>query len=383
MGALLLAVAAVAGCVGERTAGPVAAPPDTLPPAIADSTWVSLIEELSEPGGFFDTDNLISNEASYLNVMGGLRDLGVYGEAYIGVGPDQNFSYMGQQRPMLAFIVDIRRDNLLQHLLFKALFTAAPSRVEYLALLNGRAPPDDPGAWHGASIEELLQWVQEAPGGEGTPVADAAVARVDSAVGALPLALEPEDRATIRRFHRTFIAAGPQLQFNSYGRAPRPWYPTYAQLLLARDMEGRQGSYLADRDDYLFLRELQVRNRVVPVVGDLAGPHALRAVGEVLRDRDLVVRTLYASNVEFYLVRAGTFDAFADNVATLPVDGRSVLVRSVFPTGLFRPHPHTQPSDYSTQTMVRLEDFIRRAQGDGWRNYQDVVSIDAVDPPGR
>jgi hypothetical protein len=378
--ALLLLGTLVAGCRGDGPPVAVAGPPDTLPPAIPDSTWVSLIDELSETGGYFDTDNLISNEASYLNVMGALRRLGVYGQAYVGVGPDQNFSYMAQQRPALAFIVDIRRDNLLQHLLFKALFDLAPTRVEYLALLNGRAPPPDPGAWHDASVEDLLQWVRDAPGGEGTPEAEAAVARVDSAVGALPLGLDDEDRATIRRFHRTFIAAGPQLQFNSYGRAPRPWYPTYAQLLLARDLEGEQGSYLALRDDYTFLREVQARNRVIPVVGDLAGPHALQAVGEVLRARDLVVRTLYASNVEFYLVRAGTFEAFAANVATLPMDGRSVLVRSVFPTGLFRPHPHTQPRDYSAQTMVRLRDFVRRAEGEGWRNYQEVVSVDAVDP---
>lgn len=383
MVALVAAGAALsgAGCAEAPTdATALPAPPDTVPSAIPDSTWVALIDRLSESGGYFDTDNLISNEASYLNVMGALRRLGVYGEAYVGVGPDQNFSYIAQQRPALAFIVDIRRDNLLQHILFKALFALAPTRVEYIALLNGRALPDDPSSWRDASVEDLLSWVRDAPGGEGTPDAAAAVARLDSTVAALPLELSDEDRATIRRFHRTFIAEGPQLQFNSYGRPPRPWYPTYAQLLVARDLEGVQGSYLADADDYAFLRELQERNRVVPVVGDLAGPHTLEAVGDELRERGLVVRILYASNVEFYLVRARTFDTFADNVATLPIDDRSVLVRSVFPTGLFRPHPHTQPRDYSTQTLVRLEDFVARARGDGWRNYQDVVSSDAVDP---
>src|SRR5262245_46475623 len=53
-----------------------------------------LISRLSEPGGFFDSDNLISNETSYLHVLGKLREMGVHGGVYLGVGPDQNFSYI-------------------------------------------------------------------------------------------------------------------------------------------------------------------------------------------------------------------------------------------------------------------------------------------------
>lgn len=377
-------LAALAAC------GPSAPDPADLPqPAAAAPVplpaeeWVQLIESLSEPGGFFDTDNLISNEASYLDVMPALRQLHVYGGAYIGVGPDQNFSYIAQQRPELAFIVDVRRDNLLQHLLFKALFTLADTRLDYVALLNGRALPEaalpeTPVAAATASIDSLLALVQRAPGGPGSPEAAAATAAVDSIVASFDLALSADDRATIRRFHETFIEAGPGLQFNSYGRSPRPWYPTYAQLLTARDPEGAQGSYLANEADYAWVRDLQRAHRVIPVVGDLAGARALRAVGDELRRRNLTMRLIYASNVEFYLVRAGTFDAFAANVATLPIDPHSVLVRSVFPTGLFRPAPQSRPEDYSTQTLVRLSDFTRRAQGEGWSNYRDLVTIDAV-----
>ncbi len=360
----------------------------TAPAPLPATEWVQLIETLSEPGGFFDTDNLISNEASYLDVMPALRELHVHGGAYIGVGPDQNFSYIALQRPELAFIVDVRRDNLLQHLLFKALFTLADTRADYLARLNGvRAPgvaSEAPGATSGnvgaagETIDALLSHIQTAPGGPGSPEAAAAMAAVDSVVATFGLALSADDRATIRRFHETFIEAGPGLQFNSYGRTPRPWYPTYAQLLAARDPEGAQASYLADEADYAWVRDLQRANRVIPIVGDLAGEHALRALGDELRRRTLTTRLIYASNVEFYLVRAGTFDAFAANVATLPVDAHSVLVRSVFPTGLFRPAPQSRPEDYSTQTLVRLTDFVRRAQGEGWSNYRDLVTIDAV-----
>src|SRR3954453_15325164 len=71
------------------------------------TSFASRIAALSEPGGNFDTDNLISNEKSYLHVVPALRDAGLSGGTYIGVGPDQNFSYIAQVRPSIAFIIDL------------------------------------------------------------------------------------------------------------------------------------------------------------------------------------------------------------------------------------------------------------------------------------
>src|SRR6202040_3512878 len=120
------------------------------------------IERLSEDGGDFDTDNLISNERSYLDVIPALHGSSVSGGASVGVGPDQNFSYIAQIRPTMAFIVDIRRDNLLLHLLFKALFAAAQNRAEYVSLLTGRPAPDGVDGWRGASLERIVAYIDEA-----------------------------------------------------------------------------------------------------------------------------------------------------------------------------------------------------------------------------
>src|SRR5262245_21197652 len=75
----------------------------------APATFAAHVASLSEPGGYFDTDNLISNERSYLDVVPELRKRAVRGGVYIGVGPDQNFSYIAAIRPDAAFIVDVRR----------------------------------------------------------------------------------------------------------------------------------------------------------------------------------------------------------------------------------------------------------------------------------
>src|SRR5499427_9776429 len=123
--------------------------------AQAPLPFAQTIARLSEPNGYFDTDNLISNESSYLQVVPELAQRGVHGGAYVGVGPDQNFSYIAATRPSIAFIIDIRRDNELLHLLFKALFKESRTRADYVSLLVGRTPPADADAWRAATIDRI------------------------------------------------------------------------------------------------------------------------------------------------------------------------------------------------------------------------------------
>ena len=94
-----------------------------------------IIERLSEPEGFFDSDNFITNETSYLHVIGQLKSEIDFGGVYFGVGPDQNFSYIAQQQPSLAIITDVRRQNMLLHLLFKVLMEEASDRYGFLCRL--------------------------------------------------------------------------------------------------------------------------------------------------------------------------------------------------------------------------------------------------------
>ena len=177
---------------------------------------------------------------------------------YLGVGADQNFSYIARIRPVVAFIVDIRRDNLLLHLLFKALFGLAETRIEYLSSLTGRSPPEPPDAWRGADIEELVAYIDES---RATPGAAGVLrARVEAAIRRMGVALAPSEFETVARFHRTFMDAGLSLKFQSHGRPPRSYYPTYRELLLETDQAGCRCNYLATEDDFQFVRSLQARD---------------------------------------------------------------------------------------------------------------------------
>jgi len=104
-------------------------------------------------------------------------------------------------------------------------------------------------------------------------------------------------------------------------------------LILGTDDGGRPANYLASEDAFQFLKSLEARDLVIPVVGDLGGPRALRAVAAFLRDRNELVSAFYASNVEFYLVRQGNFGRFADNIRALPRAPNAVIIRSIFGGG--------------------------------------------------
>lgn len=363
----------LAGCPAPAGSAPGSgAPLGGAPLLPSDAHFPVLVEALSEPGGFFDTDNLISNEASYLHAVSALRRRGVRGGAFIGVGPDQNFAYMAAVRPEIAFVVDIRRDNLLLLLLFRAFFEEAGTRAEYLSLLFGRPLPEDVEAWRDRQLEELLDRIEALPPDEeGLP---ALRARLHARIRGFGIPVSEGDLATLDRFHDEFIREGPRLRYTARGRPPAPWYPTYRQLLLETDLEGNRVGYLVTEEPYHFVRDLHRRNGVIPVVGDLAGPHAIRAIGAYLADRGVRVSAYYVSNVEFYLWRGGSFGNFVDNVAALPTDPGSVLIRSAFVRTLGIRHPRGLPGYASVQLVQPIQEFVRSARAGAYRSYLDVVA---------
>src|SRR5207248_5342781 len=103
---------------------------------------------------------------------------------------------------------------------------------------------------------------------------------------------------------------------------------TYADLMTADDGNGENRSYLANEENFAFVKDLEARNLVVPVVGDFGGPKAIRAVARYLKSVDAMVSAFYLSNVEQFLVQDGKWDIFCSSVATLPVDETSAFIRS-------------------------------------------------------
>jgi hypothetical protein len=341
----------------------------------APTGFASRIAQLSEAGGYFDADNLISNERSYLQVMAALGDARLAGGAYIGVGPDQNFSYIAQLKPSIAFIVDIRRDNMLLHLLFKALFHLSSTRVEYLSLLCGRPVPPDLDAWRNADVERLTAFVA---GARPSPDAVAELRRrVDATIRSFGVPLSAGDYSTIDRFHRTFIDSGLDLKFRTFTYGVRSHFPTYRDLIVERDHEGRQSSYLASEERFQFVRALEQRDLVIPVVGNFVGSHALAAIGRLMKERGVPLSAFYVSNVEFYLFSDGTFARFVDNLSHIPRTDRSLIIRSVFAGGVPSLMPQAVPGYPSASIVHSLSELLEGYANGRFHVYRELTTVSA------
>lgn len=332
-----------------------------------------LVERLSERGGYFGSDNLVSNELSYQHVLGKLDRMGVSGGAYLGVGPDQSFTYIARIKPRIAFMIDIRRDCLLQHLMFKSIFMMSRNRIEYMSLLMGRPVPRDSRRWNNKTIGELADYIDRTPADE--KLIERTRAEVRRRALTFGITLSERDLETIDEIYRAFANSGLEVRYTIRDRPTGRFFPAYRELLLEKDLDGKQCNFLAAESDFQYLKEMQDKDLIIPVTGDLSGPKAVRAIGDYLREVGETVSAFYLSNVEFYLVRNGSFDRFVDNVKFLPIDSKSVLIRSYFNYAYYTSqHPQTVDNYFSVQLLQTLESLVRDQNAGGYENYYDLVT---------
>jgi YD repeat-containing protein len=355
----------------------------TAAPATAqrtsDTSFAGMVARLSEQGGYFDSDNIVTNEASYLHVASQLAKVGVHGGVYIGVGPDQNFSYIALIHPAVAFMLDIRRDNMLEHLMYKSLFAMSRNRLEFLLHLLGKPVPSDVDAWSNRPIADILAYVNS------VHVDSQAVQSTRRAsnerILKFGVPLTPRDRETIDRYRAAFVQEGLETRFSSLGRNNRFDYPSFGRLIMETDREGRRRSYLADEKAFQYVRTMQLSDKIIPVVGNVAGEKAVRAIGTYALEHGLKVSAFYLSNVEQYLIgRDGGFDEYAKNVKTLPHDTTSVIIRSYFGRGM--PHPLYVPSagNVSVSMVETMSSFLRAYAAGELTSYSAVVFERFVKP---
>ncbi|MGB2714084.1 MAG: hypothetical protein WBC51_07890 [Vicinamibacterales bacterium] len=297
-----------------------------LPEKLTDDQFWTLITEASEPNGFFRSDNLLSNELQMQHVIPELVRTAVPGRAYLGVGPEQNFTYIAAVKPSIAFIVDIRRGNLNLHLLYKALFELSADRADFVSALFSKKRPE--GLTARSSAAEIFKAFWDVETGEALYNHNLAAVRTQL-TSAHKLPLTVDDLRGVEAVYRAFYWYGPIIQYSSSMGGGGGNFPTYAQLMTATDGAGVSRGFLASEEQFAFIKNLHSRNLIVPIIGDFAGPKALRAVGRYLKLRDVVVSAFYLSNVEQYLYRENRSEPFCANVATLPLDSTSTFIRSV------------------------------------------------------
>ena len=304
---------------------------DTLPAALTDREFWSLIEQLSEPNGHFvsrsgSPDNLLSNELQVSTVAAALARQMPPSGVYLGVGPEQNFTYIAAITPRIAFITDIRRGNLDEHLVYKALFEISGTRAEFAARLFGRRSV--PTLSRTSTAAQLMTALAGAAPVDEAAFAGNLKALVDLLTKKHGFALTADDRASIEHVCRAFYQFGPAIDYTSSINGRTGQFRSYAALMESVDSQsGEERGFLASEDNFARVKAMESRNLIVPVVGDFAGRKALRAIGAWLKARGATVSVFYVSNVEQYLQQNGVWPAFCANVAALPLDRSSIFIR--------------------------------------------------------
>jgi hypothetical protein len=288
-----------------------------VPRELSEETFFRMTEEFSEMDGYFMYENYLSNERSYQDPIPSLVKATKPGGVYLGVGPEQNFTYIAAIRPALAFIIDIRRQNMLELLMYKALFAMAADRVQFVSMLFSRRPSTIKEET--ASADQLFRAYENAQPDQ---------AFFDSNLKQIKaqLRLNSDDEKVVERVYRVFFAIGPDLSYSSTD-SYAPAGPSYTNLMTLTDMNGRNWSYLASEESFRFIKEMQRKNLIVPLVGDFAGPKAIRSVGKYTKDHHGTVSAFYLSNVEMYILPSPQWKNFCTNVASLPIDESSMFIR--------------------------------------------------------
>jgi hypothetical protein len=296
-----------------------------VPQRLTDAEFWKLIADLSEPNGSLPFDNLVSNEIFFQHVIPDLVFRSKAGRAYVGVGPEQNFTYIAALKPSIAFILDLRRENLNLHLLYKALFEMSVDRAQFVSLLFSRPMPDRLA--RAATAKEMFAAFAKIQSSEAHYQKNlkAVTDRLTKTHG---FALTHEDLQAIESAYKAFYQFGPRLRYSSTGNRGGSRVPSYQDLMTATDDEGEERSYLAGDQEFAVVKNLQARNLIVPLVGNFAGPKTIRAVGQYLKAKGALVSAFYLSNVEQYLSQDKLLGDFCANAATLPLDASSMFIRS-------------------------------------------------------
>lgn len=354
-------------------------------PAVARTTAIPaeefsrLIQEFSEEGGYFFSDNFTSNESAYLYILKPLRHYGTTGGAFLGVGPEQNFTYIAHLRPQIAFIVDIRRQALVQHQMYKAIFHLAADRAEFLSILFSKPLAGSGAPQSGTPIEQMLRYFAATRSSEAAYRAN--LARIEKAIlQDFKFPLTSSDRRDLAYVYSSFYRGNVNIAFrmpgDGYGGYWGPRFPNLSDLILATDQDGKMGNFLASAEDYQFVRQLQQQNRVIPVVGDFGGTKALRAVGDYLRENGYTLSAFYTSNVEQFLFDGRSFPNFVENVRNLPVTERSMIIRAARTAG--RLHPGAIPGHRMSPLLVPIPVFLRDYDNGLLPDYWSLITTHTI-----
>lgn len=302
------------------------------------------------PPSNYQLDCFVTNEVAHNDVLSRCMPVEGTTGTFLGVGPCQNFTYIGALKPRLACIVDARMDNLLEHLIFKLFIEQAETPLQYLGLLFSReVPADSPSS---LTPESLVAALDSAPVSENSYQRNLAwlkqeISRRWSLTG------QYLDRIDYLRseFYRRQLNI---TNVNEFTHANLDQDACLRDVILARNSFGVNMHFLANIDSYSYVRELQLADRIIPVLGNLTSGPTIDRINEILSEHGEELATVYISNIEEHLLQRyqivdgrvsaqpnpegllrgefeDSYQAMVGGLAQLATEADALLIRFFFP----------------------------------------------------
>jgi hypothetical protein len=265
----------------KEPAGDPTPPPEPEPPAdpygpVSDEVQARFAGIESDPKPPELTRNShywVSNERSQFLWYEALSNKGGIGDAYIGVGTDQNYMLAGWAKSNFIVLMDFDQAIVNLHQAYRVFFAAADTPEDFLAL-----------------------WTEEKEA-EGQKLIAAAYPN-------------KEERKPIARAYK--IAR--KLVYLRLKRLKRQYPPLNIP------------TFVTDQEQYDHIKKLSANGRVHAVRGDLTADQTMQQIGIALRDSDMKLGVLYFSNAEQYFEYT---PAVRRNVLAQPFSDASMVVRTL------------------------------------------------------
>ena len=155
---------------------------------------------------------------------------------------------------------------------------------------------------------------------------------------------------------------------NAFKVAHRGWNDVPERLKELNYMVRKFGlqTFVNNPEDYAYISQMVLENRIQAIPGDLKGPTTLLAIGDAARRMQMPIRVVYTSNAEEYMRFP---KAMRKNLLGLPVDEKGLIIRTTttgtkhelgFPNG--EKYPDTFPFHYNIQPLPVFQAWLARGE---------------------
>src|SRR5204863_8748043 len=136
-----------------------------------------------------------------------------------------------------------------------------------------------------------------------------------------------DDEQKIEYVFNVFLRGGPRMDYSYASSSPNNSVPSYYNLMVTTDGRGKDWAYLETEERYKYIRDMQLKNLIVPLVADFSGRKTIKTIAQYLKDHGALTSVFYISNVEDYL--SGSWTSYRSNLAALPTDDSTLLIRFI------------------------------------------------------